>query len=146
MLHVHVLLVAPLGARHMAQSRADQHQGGISIRDIRPGASCIQCPDSSVPVGKARWAANSSPHRQRFRSKPRRFLLPKQKKTSLKGTLSRSFQTCFMLSTPLHRYTATNRHIMLVQQKDLCPRRTGIRNLKSKRLALAGRKHLCADP
>ena len=32
-LHVHVFLVAPLGARHMAQPRADQHQGGISVRE-----------------------------------------------------------------------------------------------------------------
>ena len=30
-LRVHVILVAPLGARHMAKPRADQHQGGISI-------------------------------------------------------------------------------------------------------------------
>ena len=30
-LHVHVFLVAPLGARHMAQPRADQHQGGVAI-------------------------------------------------------------------------------------------------------------------
>lgn len=27
MLHVHVFLAAPLGARHVAQPRADQHQG-----------------------------------------------------------------------------------------------------------------------
>ena len=33
MLHIHVLLVAPSGARHMAQSRTDQHQGGVSIRE-----------------------------------------------------------------------------------------------------------------
>ena len=32
MLHIHILLAAPLGARHMAQPRADQHQGGISVR------------------------------------------------------------------------------------------------------------------
>ena len=31
-LHVHVFLAAPLvGARHMAQPRADQHQGGVAI-------------------------------------------------------------------------------------------------------------------
>ena len=30
-LHVHVFLVAPLGARHMAQPRTDQHQGGVAI-------------------------------------------------------------------------------------------------------------------
>ena len=30
-LHVHVFLAAPLGARHMAQPGADQHQGGVAI-------------------------------------------------------------------------------------------------------------------
>ena len=33
MLHVHVFLVAPLGARHVAKSGADQRQGGISVRE-----------------------------------------------------------------------------------------------------------------
>ena len=33
MLHVHVLLVAPLGARHMAKPGADQHQGGVPVRE-----------------------------------------------------------------------------------------------------------------
>ena len=32
-LHVHVLLVAPLGARHVAQPCADQHQSGIAVRE-----------------------------------------------------------------------------------------------------------------
>ena len=32
-LHVHVLLVAPLGAGYMSQSGTDQHQGRISIRE-----------------------------------------------------------------------------------------------------------------
>ena len=32
-LHVHVFLVAPLGTCHMAQPRADQHQGGTSVRE-----------------------------------------------------------------------------------------------------------------
>ena len=32
-LHVHVFLAAPLGARHMAQPRADQHQGGVAVRE-----------------------------------------------------------------------------------------------------------------
>ena len=30
-LHVHVFLAAPLGARHVAKSGADQHQGGVAI-------------------------------------------------------------------------------------------------------------------
>ena len=41
-LHVHVFLVAPLGARHMAQAGADQHQGGVAVRECphhpRPSA------------------------------------------------------------------------------------------------------------
>ena len=32
MLHIHVLFVVPLSACHVAQSRADQHQGGVPIR------------------------------------------------------------------------------------------------------------------
>ena len=32
MLHVHVFLAAPLGARHVTEPGADQHQGGIAIR------------------------------------------------------------------------------------------------------------------
>lgn len=32
-LHVHVLLVAPLGAGHMAQPGADQHEGGVAVRE-----------------------------------------------------------------------------------------------------------------
>ena len=33
MLHVHVLLVAPLGAGHMAQSGTDKHQGRVAVRE-----------------------------------------------------------------------------------------------------------------
>lgn len=33
MLHIHVFLVAPLSTSHVAQPRADQHQGGVSIRE-----------------------------------------------------------------------------------------------------------------
>ena len=32
-LHVHVFLAAPLGARHVAKSGADQHQGGVAVRE-----------------------------------------------------------------------------------------------------------------
>ena len=32
-LHVHVFLVAPLGARHVAKSGADQHQGRVPVRE-----------------------------------------------------------------------------------------------------------------
>ena len=41
-LHVHVFLAAPLGARHVAKSGADQHQGGVAVRECpyhsRPSA------------------------------------------------------------------------------------------------------------
>ena len=33
MLHIHVLLVAPLGARYMAEPGTDQHQSRIAIRE-----------------------------------------------------------------------------------------------------------------
>ena len=33
MLHVHVFLAAPLGARHVAEPGADQHQGGVAVRE-----------------------------------------------------------------------------------------------------------------
>ena len=33
MLHVHVFLAAPLGARRVAKSGADQHQGGVAVRE-----------------------------------------------------------------------------------------------------------------
>ena len=32
-LHIHVLLVSPLGASHMAQSSTDQHEGRVAIRE-----------------------------------------------------------------------------------------------------------------
>ena len=32
-LHVHVLLAAPLGTCHMAEPGADQHQGGVAVRE-----------------------------------------------------------------------------------------------------------------
>ena len=33
MLHIHVFLVAPLGAGHMAQSGTDQHEGRVAVRE-----------------------------------------------------------------------------------------------------------------
>ena len=32
-LHIHVFLAAPLGTRDVSQPRADQHQGGIAVRE-----------------------------------------------------------------------------------------------------------------
>ena len=70
MLHVHVLLVAPLGTGHMAKPGADQHQCRVSVRETAhyPGAAAnlpveplndIVGPDTSpvfagkVAVGKS---------------------------------------------------------------------------------------------
>ena len=53
MLHVHVLLVAPLGADHMAKPGADQHQGRIAVwetairifsEDIKQGVGTPEYP------------------------------------------------------------------------------------------------------
>ena len=57
-LHVHVFLVAPLGARHMAQPRADQHQGGVAVRErsyhSRPSADLTVQPLDHVVGADAR--------------------------------------------------------------------------------------------
>ena len=45
-LHVHVFLVAPLGARHMAEPGADQHQGGVAVRECPHHAG----PAADLPV------------------------------------------------------------------------------------------------
>ena len=73
MLHVHVLLVAPLGAHHVAEPRADQHQGGISVRERpyhpRPSADLtvqpldhVVCTDADpMLAGKVTIKAGSDP-------------------------------------------------------------------------------------
>ena len=42
MLHIHVFFAAPLGTRHVAKPRADQHQGRVAVRErphhTRPAA------------------------------------------------------------------------------------------------------------
>ena len=57
-LHVHVLLVAPLGARHVAQPCADQHQGGVAIGECphhpRPPADLTVQPLDHVVGADAR--------------------------------------------------------------------------------------------
>ena len=70
-LHVHVLLVAPLGARHMAQPRADQHQGGVPVRErphhARPSADIPVQPFDHVVGADARPVlAGKSTIGQRF--------------------------------------------------------------------------------
>ena len=46
MLHVHVFLVAPLGACDMAQASADEHQGGIAVWE----GTDHSCPSSDFAV------------------------------------------------------------------------------------------------
>ena len=50
--HVHVLLVAPLGAGHMAQPGTDQHEGGIAVRKTPHHASAAA--DLPVYSGRAK--------------------------------------------------------------------------------------------
>ena len=45
-LHVHVFLAAPLGARHMAEPGADQHQGRVPVRKC----SDHPCPAADLTV------------------------------------------------------------------------------------------------
>ena len=57
-LHVHVFFVAPLGARHMAEPCADQHQGGVAVRErpyhSRPSADLTVQPLDHVVGADAR--------------------------------------------------------------------------------------------
>ena len=46
--HVHILLVTPLGACDMAQAGADEHQGGVAIREgthERPSQTLCKPPE-----------------------------------------------------------------------------------------------------
>ena len=57
-LHVHVFLVAPLGARYMAKAGTDQHQGGVAVRErpyhSRPSADLTVQPLDHVVGTDAR--------------------------------------------------------------------------------------------
>ena len=57
-LHVHVFLVAPLGARNVAKSGADQHQGRVAVRERpyhpRPAADLSVQPFDHVVCADAR--------------------------------------------------------------------------------------------
>ena len=57
-LHVHVLLAAPLGTCHMAEPGADQHQGGVAIGECphhpRPSADLTVQPLDHVVGADAR--------------------------------------------------------------------------------------------
>ena len=57
-LHVHVFFAAPLAARHMAQPRTDQHQGGVAVRErpyhSRPSADLTVQPLDHVVGADAR--------------------------------------------------------------------------------------------
>ena len=58
MLHIHVLLVAPLGARNVAKSGADQHQGRVAVRErphhTRPAADLSVQPLDYIVCADAR--------------------------------------------------------------------------------------------
>ena len=43
-LHVHVLLVAPLGTGHMAQASTDKHKGRITVRETAHHTSAANLP------------------------------------------------------------------------------------------------------
>ena len=65
MLHVHVFLAAPLGACHVAKSGADQHQGGVAVRErphhagppadlpVQPLDHVVGADARPVPAGKS---------------------------------------------------------------------------------------------
>ena len=55
MLHVHVLLVAPLGAGHMAQPGTDQHEGGVAVREAPHHASAA----ADFPVQSLNYISTS---------------------------------------------------------------------------------------
>ena len=58
MLHVHVFLAAPLGARHMAEPGADQHQGRVAVRErpyhSRPSADLTVQPLNHIVCADTR--------------------------------------------------------------------------------------------
>ena len=55
-LHIHVLLVAPLGAGHMAQPGTDQHEGRVAIREgPHPG------PAANLPVQPFNHVVSADP-------------------------------------------------------------------------------------
>ena len=66
-LHVHVLLVAPLGAGHMAQPGTDQHKGGIAVRESGVEEALIEMYLAGVSVRRvediteALWGSKVSP-------------------------------------------------------------------------------------
>ena len=59
MLHVHVFLAAPLGARHVAQPGADQHRGGVAVRERphhpRPAADL----PAAIPLDDGRFEGHA---------------------------------------------------------------------------------------
>ena len=57
-LHVHVFLAAPLGARHMAEPGADQHQRRVPVRKC----SDHPCPASDLTVHPLDYIVGSDLH------------------------------------------------------------------------------------
>ena len=56
-LHIHVLLVAPLGASHMAQAGADQHEDRVPIRE----GPHHPCAAADLPVKPLNHIVGSDP-------------------------------------------------------------------------------------
>ncbi len=52
-LHIHVLLVAPLGAGHMAQPGADKHEGRVAVRETTHHTGAA----ADLPVQPLEYAA-----------------------------------------------------------------------------------------
>ena len=59
MLHVHVLLVAPLGTGHMAQPGTDEHKGRVAVREAANHTSAAA--DLSVEPLNDVIGTNASP-------------------------------------------------------------------------------------
>ena len=57
MLHIHVLLVAPLGTGHMAQAGTDQHEGRVAIREGPHHTS----PAADLPVQPLNYIIGADP-------------------------------------------------------------------------------------
>ena len=69
MLHVHVFLAAPLGARRVAKSGADQHQGRVPVRE-RPQHARASADGSLGSAARSRcWYGCASGARRENRSR-----------------------------------------------------------------------------
>ena len=100
-LHVHVFLAAPLGARHMAKSRADQHQGGVPIRKCHHHAgSAADLAVQTLERGVGTSARRENRSRSAFpRCRPRPFWRPPSASSRSSATTAFAFsREAFLLS------------------------------------------------